>query len=593
MVNRRLALGLVLFSLVSVPWAWGEPSQKVVREVAKLDSLAGPLVHGWVSDPLGEPLVGVLVSVFGANIKGGGLAAFTDEQGRFRLPVLPPGLYVLHAYLSGFLPSRSAQIEVSENGMAPSPISMSLSPLETPADREAEKEPGPRADLESRVAELKWLLRHGKRNILREQEARVPVEPSSNTQPSLATGIDITGEVGVLASDFGLAGVPGAEGGLDGQLAYARLDIPSGPHQRWLVSAQLMESTLSSWAAQAEWVSEKGPGEELRAGVAYGTHLYGDVEAFRPPEAGLRYRPEGDRTTEWFGSAFGRHRLQLGGVELESSLSYHHYSYLEQANYIAPRVALEWSPLPESGTILRGSVGYRVQPPGVEDLDLLARMVTADVAGLPRAARRGLAAERSLRYQLQLAQRLRDVGELEVRVFHEETDDQLLKAYVRGLDGPRTRSGWYEVRNVGDFSSDGVGLSFSRRFGWVAGSVGYTFGRYRGVATELGFSEQVSEQEIHDLTTTVETAIDRTRTRLYAVYKLSHFPSLEAHRRALGTRFNVEVNQGLPLPGGVEWEVLLAVRNLFYHDQESTSLLDESLVVDSPRRVLGGLALRF
>jgi len=404
--------------------------------------------------------------------------------------------------------------------------------------------------------------------------------------------VDITGEVGILASEFGVAGVPGADGGLDGRLAYARLEIPSGPHQRWLVSAQLMESVLSSWAAQAEWVSERSAGDELRAGVAYGTHLYGDLDAYRPPEAGLRFRPEGDRTTEWFGSAFGKHRMQFGRAQVATSLAYHHYSYLQRTNYLAPSAAVEWAPRAAGGTLLRGSIGYRVLAPGAEDLGLLAQMVTADVSGVAGGLSPRLEAERNLRYQMELTQRWESVGELELRFFREETADQLLKAYFGGRGGAQQSPGWYQLRNLGDFRSHGLGLSFSRRFGSVAGSVGYTFGRYRAVAAEAGSPEEGWEQEMHDLTTTVETAIDRTRTRVYAVYRLSSLPSWETERR-VGSRFNVEVNQGLPFPGSVEWEVLVAVRNLFYHDLENASLLDECLVLDSPRRVLGGLAVRF
>lgn len=604
MAGRGVALGLALFSLVSVAPAWSGPVKEVQQsgaEVAKLDGLAGPFLHGRVSDPLGQPLVGVLVSVFGVNIRGGGITAFTDEQGRFRLPVLPPGLYVLHAYLAGFFPSRSSQIEVNETGVMPGPISMSLAPsqdadLGAKNGSEAESASSAERDLEERAAELRWILRHARRNVLREQQATATLEEDEAElapgEALLATGVDITGEVGILASEFGVAGVPGADGGLDGRLAYARLDIPSGPHQRWLVSAQLMESVLSSWAAQAEWVSERGQRDELRAGVAYGTHLYGDLGAFRPPEAGLRFHQDGNRTTEWFGSAFGKHRMEFGRALVATSLAYHHYSYLQRTNYLAPSLAVEWAPRQAGGTVLRGSLDYRVLAPGAEDLGLLARMVSADVAGVASTSR-DLKAERNLRYQLELAQRWERVGEIELRFFREQTDDQLLKAYFREPGGPQASPGWYQLRNLGDFRGHGVGLSFSRRFGAVAGSVGYTFGRYRALGADIGSPEELSEKEIHDLTTTVETAIDRTRTRVYAVYKLSHFPSLDTYRRALGSRFNVEVNQGLPFPGSMEWEVLLAVRNLFYHDLENTSLLDESLVVDSPRRVLGGLAVRF
>jgi hypothetical protein len=38
---------------------------------------------------------------------------------------------------------------------------------------------------------------------------------------------------------------------------------------------------------------------------------------------------------------------------------------------------------------------------------------------------------------------------------------------------------------------------------------------------------------------------------------------------------------------------MVAVRNLFYDDIERASLLDEFAVIDAPRRVLGGVTVRF
>ena len=44
---------------------------------------------------------------------------------------------------------------------------------------------------------------------------------------------------------------------------------------------------------------------------------------------------------------------------------------------------------------------------------------------------------------------------------------------------------------------------------------------------------------------------------------------------------------------GTQWEVMMAVRNLFYDDIEGASILDEMAVIDAPRRVLGGVTVRF
>ena len=41
-----------------------------------------------------------------------------------------------------------------------------------------------------------------------------------------------------------------------------------------------------------------------------------------------------------------------------------------------------------------------------------------------------------------------------------------------------------------------------------------------------------------------------------------------------------------------DWEVLVAYRNLFYEESEG-ALLDEVAVMNAPRRIMGGIAIRF
>jgi hypothetical protein len=97
----------------------------------------------------------------------------------------------------------------------------------------------------------------------------------------------------------------------------------------------------------------------------------------------------------------------------------------------------------------------------------------------------------------------------------------------------------------------------------------------------------------------LETEIDRTHTRLLAVYRLVSHPSFlpgdVGEGEQLDSRFNVQVYQMLPFVGWekTQWELMLAIRNLFYHDLKNATFLDELAVIDSPRRVLGGVTVRF
>ncbi|MFQ5790944.1 MAG: carboxypeptidase regulatory-like domain-containing protein [Acidobacteriota bacterium] len=572
-------------------------------------------LEGRVAGRQGEPVVGAMVSVFGVNLARGALIAITDENGRFRVSDLPPGFYNLRAYLSGFLPSRFSTVEVTEEGNEVAPVSMQLERVGSegglskigPLDEGLGSEPAAESNAEEedqRVAELKWILRHGKRNILhrkgysaREDFADEPTVASA----SLAPQVDVSGELGVLASAFeqGLDQFPGAGSGLDARLAYARLNIPTGPKTHWRVSAQLMESALSSWAARAEFITQAFPGQRLSAGVSYGNHLYGDLEAFRPPEAAFTYRRDSGRYTEWFGNVFGAHRFALGPAEIDAGMVYHHYSYLDRSDYAAPRLEVSWAPGSEKKTVLRGLVDYKVLAPGGEDMDLLARMVSADFLGRAAESEGGLRAERTVRYQIAVEHRVGGSRSVELRMFQEEVADQMVKTYLPHEPRVQIGPGRYLVSNQGDFRARGVGLAISQSFGPLAGSVGYTYGQGSALLSQ-GDDFDGGSEDIHDLTTTVETAIDRTNTRLLAVYRLVRHPSLlpgegAAKGTSLDSRFNFQVYQVLPFMGWdrTKWELMVAVRNLFYEDMENATFLNELAVIDSPRRVLGGVSVRF
>ena len=64
---------------------------------------------------------------------------------------------------------------------------------------------------------------------------------------------------------------------------------------------------------------------------------------------------------------------------------------------------------------------------------------------------------------------------------------------------------------------------------------------------------------------------------------------------ALDARFDVQVRQALPFMdfSSAKWEMLVAVRNFFHDSASDQSIYDELLVVRPPKRVVGGLTLRF
>jgi hypothetical protein len=114
---------------------------------------------------------------------------------------------------------------------------------------------------------------------------------------------------------------------------------------------------------------------------------------------------------------------------------------------------------------------------------------------------------------------------------------------------------------------------------------------------QLPSTSPLRSDRIHDVATSVETELPETSTRIVVLYRVSN---AFARRRAddegsLDSRFDVQVHQSLPFLdfSTAKWEMLLGVRNFFRETAPGQSVYDELLVVRPPKRIVGGLTLRF
>ena len=139
----------------------------------------------------------------------------------------------------------------------------------------------------------------------------------------------------------------------------------------------------------------------------------------------------------------------------------------------------------------------------------------------------------------------------------------------------------------------------------VHGSVEYSFARAeRNALDTLTYLVLVGptsagpiHERVHDLSTSIETEVPETSTRVAFLCRLSDgFARRElTGGSGLEARFDVQVRQALRFMdfGSAKWEMLVAVRNFFHDAATDQSIYDELLVVRSPKRVVGGLTLRF
>ena len=110
-------------------------------------------------------------------------------------------------------------------------------------------------------------------------------------------------------------------------------------------------------------------------------------------------------------------------------------------------------------------------------------------------------------------------------------------------------------------------------------------------------SVRSGDEHIHDVSTSFEADVPETSTRVMVLYRVSNgFARRDRPSRSgVDGRFDVQVRQSLPFLdfSTAKWEMLVTVRNFFRDATSDQSIYDELLVVRPPKRVVGGLTLRF
>jgi len=433
--------------------------------------------------------------------------------------------------------------------------------------------------------EWKWLVRHKQRSVLETADDGVRVAQSTPA-PALPETAPLA--LGPVAGSMELAAMGGARSladaagaGLPGGAGSLRLQGRLVDGVRWSLGGLVAENEGRAWRTAAEFVLEPGGGHEVEVGAGYGA---GDM---RTAIAGAV--PEPNRAV---GAAFVRDRWQLGErLTATTGARYTYIGFLPDSHHADAVVQIELRGGRQ--TLLRGSVATRTLTPGGDLLTLST--VAASPAITWARLEEGLRPARSLRYEVGVDRAL-GAAHIGAQVFTETTRDLLLTTF----DGSTPY-----VRNAGSLGARGFGVTVGHRFGGVVnGSVTYTFGQGRRSGPTRFADVAVTsfdEAEFHDLVARLETIIDWSDTRVAALCRLNALTDERGAslagtaRTSTATRFDVQVTQGLPFLQPLtraDWEVLVAVRNMFYEASQG-GFLDELAVQDPPTRVVGGISVRF
>jgi hypothetical protein len=617
-----LILAAVLCVVAAAAPASAQPRSHAAAQVAAPPQAE---LHGTVLDDRGKPLAGAVVSALGSTPA----FALSDDEGRFVFHDLGYGPYLVRAHLQGYLPARAGLIQINRasnttrnvvltrraTSDGPAPVlAAGISPVDaTPAPEDVETHDH---------GEVAWRLRHLKRSVLKDAEAglvAVAGEGGSFLDDSLSGLGRVVGSPARLATAL-FADVP-----LSGQVdlltstsfdrpqdllsmqtwlprgvAFLSLEAPtSGGH--WTMRGAVTQGDLSSWLLAGSY--RRAPAtHRYRAGLSYGMQRYlgGNTEA-------LAAVSDGDRNA---GAIYAYDDWTISPkLSVSYGAKYARYDYLAQPALLSPRASMTVTPIEGDSFNVRAAVSRRRAAPGAAEFNPppSGPWLPPERTFSPVSSSRGFMTEQV--DQVEVAAEREWAGKIvtEVRAFRQTVDDQIVTLFGVVLPGAATDSlGHYFVASAGDVDATGWGVGMSRATsGGTRASIGYTNVRStwvrRSPDTEIlalvaAAALRDDSERIHDLTASVESILPVTETRLFVIYKInSGFADAGAGVARTGARFDVQLNQSLPFLNfsGARWEMLVAVRSLFSDELLDASIYDELLAVRAPKRMVGGVTLRF
>jgi Carboxypeptidase regulatory-like domain/TonB dependent receptor-like, beta-barrel len=577
-------------------------------------------IHGTVSDDHGGPLAGAMVSALGATTA----LAITDAHGKFLLDSLPAGDYLVRVHLPGFISSRRDYVRVGTTAAVIDRIQLTRVDGPQPLDGRPIMTAGIAVPAETTDdpdhphTETAWRLRHIKRSILKQNGDVVSIadatadEPLEPTQTSLFgrafdnaasffTDTPFSGEVNLLTTSaitgggslFGPDFVPRG-------VAYLTIGAPLAGG-RWDVRAALNQSDLSSWILAGTYAAHLSGGHDYTAGISYSTQQY-DAQDGQPTL--LAAVPDPSRSV---GELYGADRWTIvPGIVVGYGARYAHYDYLPQRSLLSPHVGLVLTPFEK--THVSVTAAQRMVAPGTEEFlpsTTFGPWLPPErtFAALPGDE---LRVERGRFFDVGVDRDLTAGLNVGVRHFQQSIDDQLATLFGVPVDGGPNSPGHYYVTSAGAVDADGWTVHMmGTPSPHVRGSIDYSVthanwisrGDMAAIAVLAPEAIRPREEDVHDLTTSVDTDIPQTATRVFVLYKIndSFARGGEPAHTTTDARFDVQVNQALPFVPlrSTRWEVLVAVRNLFRDQADVASVYDELLVVRPPTRVIGGVLVKF
>ena len=614
-------IGSIALCLAALQSTYAEAQGLKFEPITRVAAADTGLIEGKVTDERGKPLDGAVISALGGTTA----FAVSDSTGQYALKQLPPGPYLVRVHLAGFLAARSTMINVRPSTRSASSFTLRREGADgAPRVTEASvaaigAAAAPAKDGDRDESELAWRLRHLKRGVLRETDtfAALPqdddwfitnsfeflgraVGTSARAAKSLFSDGSIDGQVNLLTT-----------GAFDNPLQLLQLDrtssvaffsvgAPVASHGDWNVRAAMNQSDLSSWMLAGSYLVTAQVPHRYQLGMSYSLQRYEGGNA-----AALGALADTARNV---GSVFAYDEWQINRyVAVSYGAHYARYDYMVGPAMLSPNFSATFSPA--ASWRLRASASREVSAPGAEEFipPTSAEYLPPQRTFAP-LSKDGMRAQELLNYEVAV-ERVLNGATIAVRAFDQRIDDQTVTVFgLRRSDAASL--GHYYVGSAGNADVRGVGVTVTHALADnVRGSVDYSTAtanwtsgpapaEYAVLTTWVPSAVRPATERIHDITTSLETEIPYSATRVVVLYKMnSAFAAADpnAATPGFGARFDLQVNQSLPFMNfhTSQWEMLVGVRSLFHESLANTSAYDELLVVRPPKRLVGGLTVKF
>jgi hypothetical protein len=572
----------------------------------------------------------------------------TDQSGWFVMRSLPAGSYMVRAHMTGFAPSRRQLVEVratsstrvsatlqrSATALSPSaqpptpppppkivaaglaPVGLEFDPLAIDPLR-AKNDSG---DTTADRSEKDWRLRYLPRSVLKTttersaaespdrastgeapQPGRLAAAPRGKSSPArLLRDLPLTGQVNLMASGSLDAGSRAwsSDSAARGS-AFLTVAGPAWGYGDW--SARMVtQADLGSWFLSGAFRNRAPARHVYNVGYSYSTQRTTSANPLGPP--GLERTALAGRAA---GTLYGVGQVVLSRrLTVDYGARYSRYDYLAGAGLFSPSVMVTLVPFDRFR--VRAGASRRMLAPGAEEF---LEPLTSAIWVPPARTFVGfspMVPERTFRYDVAVEHDVTPGLMVSFGSSYQNTTDQQM-AYFGGTPaGGRQRH--YGIGDAGDVVARGWSVGVSHRLlSRLRGSVVYeiTDARWLPAATPgadlllVGYRPRRASERLQDVTTSVETVLPVTATQVYVAYRVNtgfaRFGGDDTTGAGLDSRFDFQVTQRLPFLGftSADWQVLLAVKNLFRDASKDGSVYDELLVVKPPTRILGGVVVRF